>query len=158
MSKNNREVISFGHFEHRKDGNKFVRPPRYVWLVKYDEKTNKVSFEEYGGAHIEEGKENETWFYQAKWPFFMDGCVCAFCVAENEHTAFTRVYNMIVGADRMKNLFLEEFGNFRIQDGVDEEILGQPMFDKNGKVIQMGYPEREFEMFGFVEKEGKEEG
>lgn len=152
MSKNNREVISFGHFEHRKDGDRFVRAPRYVWLVKYDEKTNKVSFEEYGEAHIEEGKEDKTWFYQANWPFFMDGCICAYCVAENEHTAFTRVYNMIAGADRTKHMFLKEFGHFRIQDGVDEEIWGQPEFDENGRVVRMGYTDKEFEMFGLGEK------
>lgn len=44
------------------------------------------------------------------------------------------------------------FGHFRIQDGVDGEIWGQPEFNENGRVVRMGYTDKEFEMFGLGEK------
>ena len=38
-----------------------------------------------------------------------------------------------------------------------EEIWGQPEFDENGRVVRMGYTDKEFEMFGSGEKKEESE-
>lgn len=139
----NREQ-SYGKIRTTKDGKEeFVRPPRYLWLVKYNEEKNEFSFDNYGPFIYTEGDDyygeygEKYKFYESKIAFFMDDCVCAYCVAENERTALDRVFNLILQPIREKNRFMGQFASIRAQnakglDGVfEQDIFGE----KDGKPL-----------------------
>lgn len=139
---------SYGEVRSSKDGKEeFVRPPRYLWLIKYNESKNSFSFDDYGPFLYT--KENEQYgnhgekykFYQSKTPFFMEGCVCAYCVAENEKTALDRVFGIIMEAISEKNRFLGEFAVVRAKESKDlENISSQDIFREEDGKASLPFP------------------
>ena len=126
-----REEVFATHVENGED--KWTRPKRYLWLIKYNEELQTVAIEECGEFHSSKG-EHKYPLYKCGYPFFLDGCVCAYCVAENEATAESRVIDMILGSLRVKHRFLEECSAIRYSkaDGRENAMVGE-YYDEDGR-------------------------
>ena len=116
----------------REDGKiEYVRPPRYLWLVKYNEEYNKVITQECGQWF---GDENVS----GKNLFFYDGCICACCIAENEVTAQDKTMPFIMGSLVNKYSFLSKYIPIRCNEAEGIKSI-QMVYDKEGKPV-VGWP------------------
>lgn len=117
------------------DKDKWTRPKRYLWLIKYNGELQTVAFENCGEFHSSRKEDDRKYsLYKCGYPFFLDGCVCAYCVAENERTAEDRVINMILGSLEAKHRFLEECAAIRYSkaDGRENAMVGE-YYDEDGR-------------------------
>lgn len=121
-------VYHLGGGEVGADGTiKYHRPPRYLWLVKYDEENNEVVIKEcgkwYGEVTIGECR-----------PFFYEGCVCTYGVAENEATAEDRFMPVILASLRRKYWFLSKYVGVRYSEAKGR-VRNQMIYDEGGMPV-----------------------
>lgn len=122
-------------FETKSDGTtKIKKPPLYLWLVKYNEEENKVITKECGRWRHENGKKGLADCY----PFFYEGCVCAYCVAENEVTAQDSALPKILGSLHCKYWFLDKYVSVRMSEA-EGVYDNQTYYDEEG-VPYVGLP------------------